>query len=98
MYCSSSDDTDHMCDEKTNPIKNGFPKLGIPGLEDMLWKYNVDVVIWAHEHNYERLWPVYDGRVLNGSNEVKCITSVFSIILVSLSGALILYELCICFS
>ena len=70
MYCSSSDDSDHMCDEKSNPIKNGFPELGIPGLENLLWRYNVDVAIWAHEHNYERFWPVFDGKVYNGSYEV----------------------------
>ena len=45
MYCSSSDDSDHMCDENVNPIKNGFPKLGIPGLEHLLWKYNVDIAL-----------------------------------------------------
>ena len=70
MYCSSSDDSDHMCDEDTNPMKNGFPRLGIPGFEKLLWKYNVDVAFWAHEHNFERFWPVYDGKVLNGSREV----------------------------
>merc|ERR1719436_27981 len=69
MYCSTSNDFDHMCDEQANPMKNGFPKIGIPGLEQLLWDYNVDVAIWAHEHNYERMWPVYDGKVFNGSKE-----------------------------
>lgn len=66
MYCSTPEDE---CTAELNPIKDGFPKLGIPGLEKLLWHYNVDVAIWAHEHNYERTWPVYDGKVLNGSTD-----------------------------
>ena len=25
------------------------------------------VEIWAHEHSYERFWPIYNFTVLNGS-------------------------------
>jgi hypothetical protein len=39
------------------------------GLEDLLMKYNVDLAIWAHEHDWERLWPVYDWKVANGSGD-----------------------------
>ena len=31
--------------------------------EPVFMKYGVDVVIEAHEHSYERLWPVYQGNV-----------------------------------
>lgn len=27
----------------------------------------MDIAFWAHEHSYERLWPVYNRRVYNGS-------------------------------
>jgi hypothetical protein len=30
------------------------------GLENLLYKYGVDVHFQAHEHSYERMWPVYN--------------------------------------
>ena len=30
------------------------------GIEPLLYDYNVDVVLWAHEHNYERMFPLYN--------------------------------------
>jgi len=37
------------------------------GLEPLLYEFGVDVAIWAHEHSYERLWPIYDYKVRNGT-------------------------------
>uniref|UniRef100_A0A8C5WZK3 Purple acid phosphatase n=1 Tax=Laticauda laticaudata TaxID=8630 RepID=A0A8C5WZK3_LATLA len=37
------------------------------GLEDLFFKHGVDLMLWAHEHSYERLWPVYNFKVYNGS-------------------------------
>lgn len=34
-------------------------------LEDIFYKYGVDIVLQAHEHSYERLWPQYKGVVLS---------------------------------
>ncbi|XP_026332457.1 acid phosphatase type 7-like isoform X2 [Hyposmocoma kahamanoa] len=60
MYCSNSDDVD--CGEE-------YTRRGIFGLEPLLKKFGVDLVIWAHEHSYERTWPLYDNVVYNGSYE-----------------------------
>ena len=27
----------------------------------------VDIAIWAHEHYYERFWPMYNYTVMNGT-------------------------------
>jgi len=32
-------------------------------LEGLFYKYGVDVILEAHEHSYERLWPVYNEHV-----------------------------------
>ena len=37
-----------------------FPLSTRYGIESLLMKYNVDVAFWAHEHNYERIYPIYD--------------------------------------
>ena len=34
----------------------------------MCFNSGVDVALWGHEHIYERLWPVYDYKVMNGTH------------------------------
>jgi len=65
MYCSSVDNGE-LCTNPSNPIRNGT-KAFWPNLEDLFYKYGVDVQYYAHEHSYERLWPLYKGKVCNGS-------------------------------
>lgn len=67
MYCSNTGDDD--CTHYGTYTRVGIPFLHWFGLEKLLNDYGVDVVIWAHEHSYERLWPLYDYRVRNGSYE-----------------------------
>ena len=31
--------------------------------EEVFYKMSVDIVVQGHEHNYERLWPVYRNNV-----------------------------------
>ncbi|KAL5009257.1 hypothetical protein ScPMuIL_014838 [Solemya velum] len=65
MYCSNSDSDD--CTRRESLIRTGIPFFHILGLEKLFNSYGVDLMIWAHEHSYERLWPLYDRKVYNGT-------------------------------
>jgi len=50
LYCSgSSEDCTTMAAELRS------------GIEDILYKYNANLVLGAHKHNYERFYPMYKG-------------------------------------
>ncbi|XP_075976577.1 acid phosphatase type 7 isoform X2 [Anticarsia gemmatalis] len=63
MYCSDSNDIDCSVEYTRTGL------FGLYGLEPLLKQFGVDLVIWAHEHSYERTWPLYDNKVYNGSLE-----------------------------
>ncbi|XP_052767645.1 acid phosphatase type 7-like [Mya arenaria] len=65
MYCSNTDKDD--CTKHHSIVRDGIPVIHKYGLEQMFYDYGVDLAIWAHEHSYERLWPVFDDKVYNGS-------------------------------
>ena len=44
----------------------GFPPLFNLGMEDLLYDHGVDLAVWAHEHNYERLLPIYNRQMMPG--------------------------------
>ncbi|XP_076470599.1 acid phosphatase type 7-like [Babylonia areolata] len=57
MYCSSNTWDD--CSQNNSFVRQG--------LEDLFYGFGVDIVFQAHEHNYERLYPMYKGVTLNTS-------------------------------
>ncbi|XP_018318825.1 acid phosphatase type 7 [Agrilus planipennis] len=65
MYCTNDNPAD--CKRHSTFTRVGIPYFHIFGLEPLLYKYGVDLAIWAHEHSYERLWPIYNYHVYNGS-------------------------------
>ncbi|XP_078688057.1 uncharacterized protein LOC144920069 isoform X2 [Branchiostoma floridae x Branchiostoma belcheri] len=50
MYCSNVDGDD--CTTPRSRVR--------AGLEELFYRQGVDIIIEAHEHSYERLWPVYN--------------------------------------
>lgn len=67
MYCSNSDGDD--CTKHESVIRGGLTSKHLFPLEDLFYKYGVDLSLWAHEHSYERLFPIYNRQVCNGSKE-----------------------------
>ncbi|XP_036339037.1 acid phosphatase type 7 isoform X2 [Rhagoletis pomonella] len=65
MYCSNDNGND--CSKHETVVRAGLPLMHMFGLEKVFYEHGVDVAIWAHEHCYERMWPLYDYQVLNGS-------------------------------
>ncbi|XP_068577681.1 acid phosphatase type 7 [Cebidichthys violaceus] len=69
MYCSDDDQDDCTRFDSYVRLGRNDTQPPAPGLEDLFYRYGVDVELWAHEHTYERLWPVYGDKVFNGSKE-----------------------------
>jgi len=72
MYCSNIDGDD---------CTKGGSKVRISGLEDVFHRGGVDLILEAHEHSYERLYPVYNYTVTETyaqqcKNDVGCLEAV----------------------
>jgi len=67
MYCSNSDGDD--CTREGSRFRTGITDDHLYGMEEVLLKYSVDLFIGAHEHSYERLFPIYNYTILRGEGD-----------------------------
>eukprot|EP00746_Dinoflagellata_sp_MGD_P129263 gnl/MRDRNA2_/MRDRNA2_63477_c0_seq1.p1 gnl/MRDRNA2_/MRDRNA2_63477_c0~~gnl/MRDRNA2_/MRDRNA2_63477_c0_seq1.p1 ORF type:complete len:508 (-),score=59.66 gnl/MRDRNA2_/MRDRNA2_63477_c0_seq1:93-1562(-) len=67
MYCTNAGSDD--CTKESSKVRTGYSLAGkrLFRLEELFQKHRVDLAFWAHEHSYERTWPVFDERVMNGT-------------------------------
>ncbi|OAC98418.1 hypothetical protein MUCCIDRAFT_75579 [Mucor lusitanicus CBS 277.49] len=63
LYCSILSNPD--CKENAETLRFGHSKQH--GLESLLVKYNVDMYLCGHKHNYERTFPVRNDTTLTRS-------------------------------
>ena len=45
-------------------------------MEELFQDHGVDVAVWAHEHSYERLLPVYNRTVMSGPKYLRTTAKV----------------------
>lgn len=67
MYCTSLNNDD--CTKRKTRTRVGIKNGNVReyGLEKLFFDYGVDMHIYAHEHTYERFYPIYDYKMYNGS-------------------------------
>ncbi|XP_075261962.1 acid phosphatase type 7-like isoform X2 [Convolutriloba macropyga] len=62
MYCSKlyilAEDSDD-CSKQDSVMRTGY-KHSLYKFEDLFYKNGVDLQFYAHEHNYQRLYPIYN--------------------------------------
>ncbi|CAD5230890.1 unnamed protein product [Bursaphelenchus xylophilus] len=65
MYCTDIQAAE--CKWAKDILRDGVDSAGTYGLEKVFFDYGVDIYFGAHEHNYERLYPIYQHKVRNGT-------------------------------
>lgn len=71
LYCSNTDDLPD-CTTDAQRLRDGFTAPDgtfYSGLEKTFLKYSVNLVMAAHEHSYERTWPVRNSTAVTEHQE-----------------------------
>jgi len=66
MYCTNDDHDD--CRNHNTKTRVGLPAFGNNtwfGMEELLKEHGVDVAVWAHEHSFERFYPMFNYTYYN---------------------------------
>lgn len=76
FYCNvaGTDPTtgERLCDGEQEQSRIGpTEQRGLLGMEDLFYKYGVDLALFGHVHDYSRYFPVYNHTVLNGTADPK---------------------------
>jgi len=67
MYCANYHTDD--CAKYENIVRGGLPGTHQYALEPLFYKYGVDLELWGHEHSYERMFPLYNRTLFNGTDD-----------------------------
>ena len=73
-FCEAADGTSCAFNENAAFLQSGKDARDGVGhalrfpIEDLFYKYGVDLAFYGHEHEYWRTFPVYDEKVVNGTD------------------------------
>uniref|UniRef100_A0A0K0DU54 Purple acid phosphatase n=1 Tax=Strongyloides stercoralis TaxID=6248 RepID=A0A0K0DU54_STRER len=68
LYCFTKYHVDECNEYENSMIRRGYGDM--PGLEEYFHDYNVDLVLYGHEHIYQRNYPVYNRTVYKYENDI----------------------------
>eukprot|EP01083_Nonionella_stella_P306110 1070748_1 len=80
LYCSSYVDLNHVgCSAGAELVRWG-PKASngsyVYGMEELFYEYGVDFYMCGHQHNYERMYDIYQSKTTQTTNNMASTTYI----------------------
>ncbi|KAI6217041.1 Purple acid phosphatase [Aphelenchoides fujianensis] len=69
MYCTTFDILFSECNSADVRFRVGMGKNKDYALEPLFFNQGVDLIVEGHEHNYERLYPIYNQKLYKGTSD-----------------------------